>query len=203
VGQVTKALGSTANRSRFGANFQAAAAWKPVWTTVATGVSWESDYAESPGATTFNADLKLYFKPAARHVFAFHAEYSGWYRANRIGQMFIGALSGVRGLPARYDDGTRRWIANCEYRFFSPVSILTVDLGGVVFTDAGQVWNRDADPRLFDTPWTWGFGVRLGLSRIAAERIIRIDWARGPEGWVTTFGIGMYFSFDLGQLVRY
>jgi hypothetical protein len=80
---------------------------------------------------------------------------------------------------------------------------LTVNLGGVVFTDAGQVWNRDDNPRLFDTPWTWGFGIRLGLSRIAAERIIRMDWARGPEGWITTFGFGMYFPFNLGSLVRY
>ena len=80
---------------------------------------------------------------------------------------------------------------------------MTVDLGGVVFTDVGQVWDPTRPVELARAPWTWGFGLRLGFSKIAGERVFRMDWARGPEGWITTFGFGMYVNFNLDPSIGF
>ena len=117
--------------------------------------------------------------------------------------MFLGAETGVRGLRARGRDGSRRWIVNAEYRYFSGFRVLTLDLGAVVFTDLGQVWDRDLALSLGDAEFVYGAGLRFGLGRAAGEKIFRIDCARGDDGWIITYGTRMYFSFDLNSPVRF
>lgn len=210
VGHVSKALGSSVDRLQLGGDVQGGLGWGMLRTNLDLRVAWESDYEASEGATQVSARARLYLSPVARHTLAFNATRDGWYRANYFGQMFLGALSGVRGLPARWDDGTQRWTANAEYRYFSPLSVLTIGLGGVLFADAGRVWNPEK-PEECDQPLrhrsdavvTYGFGLRLGFPRIANERVFRWDFARGPEGWITTFGIGMYFDFNLANPLRF
>jgi hypothetical protein len=202
----SKVWGSTLNRTQLGGQVQAGLKLGPAWTNAEVRLYWDSDAEGHLGSTQVAAAWRLYLQPAPRHTFVAHLRHDGWYRANYFGQMYIGTLpgvpgegnaSGVRGLPARIDDGTRRWVGNFEYRYFSPLRILTVDLGGVVFTDVGQVWDETESLEMSRAPWTYGFGLRLGFSKIAGERIFRMDWARGPEGWITTFGFGMYLSFNL------
>ena len=94
-------------------------------------------------------------------------------------------------------------MANAEYRIYSPLRVLTINLGGVLFTDVGQAWNRDESPRPSDAPVTYGFGLRLGFGKILGDRVLRMDWARGPEGWITTFGFGMYFDFNLNGSLEF
>lgn len=203
---ISELFGSTHNRVQLGGQAQAGARFGAARTNAEIRLVWDTDAPGHPGGTQVAAAWRLYLQPASRHTLVAHLRHDGWYRANTFGQMFVGTLPGVpgegnaagtRGLPARYDDGTRRWVGNFEYRYFSPLEILTVDLGGVVFTDVGQVWDEDEPLNLSKAPWTWGFGLRLGFSRIAGERIFRVDWARGPEGWITTFGFGMYLNFNL------
>ena len=203
AGWVSRPLGSSVDRAQLGGQVQAGLHRGPLWTNFEARVVWESDADSSEGSTQVEAAARIYVKPWERHVLALQARHSGWYRANYYGQMFVGALSGVRGLPARFDDGTRRWTGTAEYRFYSPLTVLTIGLGSVVFADAGQVWQRDESPDLSLTHVTWGAGLRLGLGRWANERMFRIDFARGPDGWVTTFGFGMYFNFNLSPAMGF
>lgn len=202
-GRLPRMLGSTVARNQWFALAQAGASAGPLMVNLEGSVTYETSVPESEGRTLVHTALKLYLKPAERHLLAIRARHDGWYRSNNQGQMFLGALSGVRGLRARYRDGTRRWFVNSEYRYFSPLQILTVDLGAVVFGDAGQVWNRFEEPRLSDVELTWGGGLRLGLSKLSGDQVLRIDWARGPDGWITTFGFGMYFNLNLSQSMEF
>ena len=212
AGALLKVSGSTYDRAQVSAQAQAGARLGPAVTNAEIRLAWDSDAPQHQGGTQVAAAFRLYLKPALRHTLVAQLRHDGWYRANYTGQMFVGTLpgvpgegnaSGVRGLPARYDDGTRRWVGNFEYRYFSPLRILTVDLGGVVFTDVGQVWDPTRPVELARAPWTWGFGLRLGFSKIAGERVFRMDWARGPEGWITTFGFGMYVNFNLDPSIGF
>ena len=209
---ILKAAGATHNRAQLIGQVQAGTRLGPAWTNAEFKLAWDSDDGQYEGGTQVAAAWRLYVQPARRHTLVAIFRHDGWYRANTYGQMFVGAspgvpgegnASGIRGLPARYDDGTRRWAGNIEYRYFSPLRILTVDLGGVVFTDVGQVWDRNEPVALHKAPWTWGMGLRLGFSKIAGERIFRMDWARGPEGWITTFGFGAYLNFNLDPSIGF
>jgi outer membrane protein assembly factor BamA len=182
---------------------QAGAVWGPLWLNGGGIIRWESDDGSAQGATQVDVIGRVYIKPFSRQTLALRFHHSAWYRANYFGQTFVGALSGVRGLPARFYEGTRRWVANAEYRIYAPLRVLTINLGGVLFTDVGQAWNRDESPRLSDAPVTYGYGLRLGFGKIAGDRVLRLDWARGPEGWITTFGFGMYFDFNLNGPLGY
>jgi len=212
VAAILKAAGSTHDRAHVGAQAQAGKRLGPAYVNADLRLAWESSAPGSEGGTQVATAFRLYLKPASRHTFVAHLRHDGWYRANQIGQMFIGTgpgvpgegnASGVRGLPARYGDGTRRWLGNLEYRFYSPLRILTVDVGGVVFSDVGQVWDATSPVQFSRAPWTYGFGLRLGFSKIAGERIFRMDWARGPEGWITTFGFGVYLNFNLDPVIGF
>lgn len=212
VAGLLKAFGSTYDRMLVGGQLQAATLWGPAYTNAEVRMNWESSAPGSEGSTQVAAAFRLYLQPIARHTLLFHLRHDGWYRANKVGQMFIGTLpgvpgeinaAGVRGLPARYDDGTSRWVGNIEYRYYSPLRILTVDLGGVLFTDVGQVWDSTRPVEFARAPWTYGFGLRLGFSKIAGERVFRMDWARGPDGWITTFGFGTYLNFNLDPVLGF
>ena len=212
VAALLEASGSTHDRAHVETQAQAATRLGPAYANLEARVVWESSAPGSEGGTQVVSAFRLYLKPARRHTFVAHLRHDGWYRSNQIGQMFIGTLpgvpgeanaSGVRGLPARYDEGTRRWVGNLEYRYYSPLRVLTVDVGGVVFSDVGQVWDISRPVEFARAPVTYGFGLRLGFSKIAGERIFRMDWARGPEGWITTFGFGMYLSFNLDPVLGF
>jgi hypothetical protein len=205
---LARAFGSSVGRTQLAGQLQAGRHVGMAWSNLDLRMSWDSDAEGHPGGTQVAAAWRLYLKPWMRHVLVAHLRHDGWYGANYFGQMFTGTLPGVpgegnsggmRGLPARYDDGTRRWVGNFEYRYYSPLRILTVNLGGIVFTDVGQVWDENRPLAPARAPWTWGFGLRLGFSKIAGERIFRMDLARGPEGWITTFGFGTYVSFNRDQ----
>lgn len=197
AGKISADLGSSVSRNLYAGEFRAGAVLAPVYANLRAELTYETDFDESPGSHQLSTVARVYVKPALRHTIALRAVHEGWYRANRLGQMFLGALSGVRGLTARARDGTRIWYANAEYRYFSPLQILTLGVGGVVFADVGQVWNRGGNPHFDGAQWSYGAGLRLGLLRTAGDKVFRLDLARGPDGWVATFGTQMYFSFDL------
>jgi hypothetical protein len=202
AGKVSADLGSSVSRVVWLGQFQAGAVHGPVYSNMQASLLHEADDGTNTGRTEFYSEAHLYVKTALRQVLAVRAVRSGWYRANRQGQMLLGGLNGVRGLPARFDDGTRIWHLNAEYRYFSPVRILTADIGGAVFTDMGQVWDRGEAVRLHDAEWAVGAGLRIGLSRSAGDQVLRLDLAHGGNGWVATFGTQMYFTFNLKGSLR-
>jgi len=202
-GRVSADLGSTTSRDLVAAQFRGGVALGRLLGDFDCTVERETASGDREGALTLSSSVRLYFKPAIRQTLAVRLVHEGWYQANRKGQLFLGALSGTRGLSARGRDGTRLWYANAEYRYFSGWRILTVDLGAVLFIDVGQVWDRGEALRIGDAELSYGAGLRFGLGRAAGEKIFRIDVARGADGWITTYGTRMYFSFDLDAPMRF
>jgi hypothetical protein len=202
-GRASADLGSTVSRDLWSVSGRFGLAKSPVFCLFDGQLDLESSSGASEGTVELQATALCYVKPATRHTLALRLAHDGWYQANRQGQLFLGAQSGMRGLLARGRDGTRRWIANVEYRYFSGFRVLTLDLGAVVFTDLGQVWDRGGRPPLHDAEFVYGAGLRIGLGRAAGEKVFRIDAARGADGWIVTYGTRMYFSFDLNSPMRF
>ena len=202
-GRIAAGLGSTTSRDLVAAQFRGGTTLKQLFGDVDFQVERETASGASEGSLTIESAVRLYFKPALRHTLAFRFAHEGWYQANREGQLFLGALSGTRGLTARGRDGSRLWFANAEYRYFSGLRILTVDLGAVLFVDVGQVWDRGEALRIGNAEMSYGAGLRFGLGRAAGEKVFRIDVAHGADGWITTYGTRMYFLFDMKSPLRF
>lgn len=202
-GRISADLGSTASRGLVAAQVRGGMTLPGFFGDLDLQLQRESASGASEGSLTLDGSARLYVKPALRHTLALRLAHTGWYQANREGQLFLGALSGTRGLSARGRDGSRLWFANAEYRYFSGLRVLTVDLGAVLFVDVGQVWDRGEALRIGDAEISYGAGLRFGLGRAAGEKVFRIDLAHGADGWVTTYGTRMYFSFDLNSPMRF
>lgn len=95
-------------------------------------------------------------------------------------QFTLGADSGLRGYPARQFTGEKLMLLNLEDRqFWGKVSLgIKIDLGTVVFIDAGNAWKEEEDMDLSELNWSTGFGFRLGFSNLPKQPIFRIDF-----GW--------------------
>jgi hypothetical protein len=109
-------------------------------------------------------------------------------------QLFLDAVNGLRGFEKYRFSGKNELVFNFEDRIFSPWRILTVAPGGVLFFDAGYIWNENLPRQRIHTDV--GVGLRFGLTKSTAWRVIRIDFAKSLEtsAWVISFGTGMYFE---------
>jgi len=143
--------------------------------------------------------LRYYDKSLPRQTLAFNFEFD-YDKDPEIERPFIlGGDTGLRGYPAREFSGNKRLLLNMEDRLFSPVNILTVQLGGVAFLDAGNIWQISEDVNLADLNYSIGFGLRLGYTRSPNSRVGRIDFAwplnRGG-GFGVSVGVGQQFSLN-------
>lgn len=70
-----------------------------------------------------------------------------------------------------------------------------IALGTVVFMDSGNVWKEDEAIELNDLNRSTGAGLRIGLSKLPKQPIIRIDfgWATGDDEFAVTIGQEQYF----------
>ena len=142
--------------------------------------------------------LRYYHKFARRQTLAFNFEFD---YADKLedSQLLLGGDSGLRGYPARAFAGDKRLLLNVEDRIFSSLNILTVQLGGVLFFDAGNVWNEEASINLNDLNYSAGFGLRLGYVKSPDSRVGRIDfgWAlNGGGGFGVVIGVDQIFSVN-------
>ena len=97
----------------------------------------------------------------------------------------IGGGSTVRGLVNRRLHDRSRALVTAEYRW-RPSRFLDMAL----FVDNGTVAPRAADIRWNDFTTAWGIGARLHGPAFTA---LRVDAARGREGWVFVFSGGQPF----------
>ena len=86
---------------------------------------------------------------------------------------------------------------NLESRIFPSINILTVELGGVVFFDAGHVWKREQSIDFADLNYSVGVGFRRGFTKAPGSPISRIGFGypigRGG-GFGIALGVGQQFS---------
>jgi hypothetical protein len=99
-------------------------------------------------------------------------------------QLLLGGDSGLRGYPARYQDGDRRFLLTVEERFFTHWTLLELaDVGAAVFADVGRSWR----PGGADDPGAGyltdvGVGLRLGNKRSGNGSVIHLDLAMPLTG---------------------
>jgi outer membrane protein assembly factor BamA len=91
------------------------------------------------------------------------------WNLDNTNQFALGGNSGLRGYKARRFNGDKSFLVNAESRLYSPIEILTVALGGVVFVDAGRAWDRGSEIDLAELKYSAGFGLRLGFTRAPNE----------------------------------
>ena len=138
--------------------------------------------------------LQYYNKLLKHQTVAFNLEFDYGNRLETTRQFLLGGDTGLRGYKAREFSGVKRFLINFEDRIFTSLNVLTVAFGGVVFMDAGNVWDEDERIDLTDLNYSIGFGLRLGYTKSPRSRVGRIDF-----GWPINRGGGFGVSIGVDQ----
>jgi hemolysin activation/secretion protein len=108
---------------------------------------------------------------------------------------------GPRAFPSHAFTGDRAWFATAEYRYrVIPDLAKLAGIGVAAFADRGGAWFAGSPQR---NGTDVGIGLRIGPTRQADLRTMRIDLARRfandvePAGWVVVVGKG--FTFRTAQ----
>ena len=113
-------------------------------------------------------------------------------------QITLGGDLGLRGYKINQFSGQKQFLLNLEDRLFTPVKILTVALGAVVFFDAGYVWEKENHINFKDLRSDVGIGLRLGFTKALGSRIARLDLARAlnEDRYFISLGVGQVFGWE-------
>ena len=138
--------------------------------------------------SSIDIDLRQYFLIYKKYIFAFRG--IGGYIFGRDDEFFkyyIGGYGTLRGHPFLEYSGTKMFLVNAEYRFIFiegikfgwPLFFGIGNIGGVLFVDAGSVWDetytyKNEDGTLRDLKADAGFGFRLFLYPVV---ILKLDYA--------------------------
>jgi len=113
-------------------------------------------------------------------------------------QITLGGDLGLRGYEINEFSGQKQILLNLEDRIFTPVKILTVALGAVVFFDAGYLWEKESHINLKDLRTDVGIGLRLGFTKALAGRVARLDLAKAlnENKYFISLGVGQVFGWE-------
>mgnify|MGYP001825016597 FL=1 len=136
-----------------------------------------------------------YYRKFSGHTVATRLATKLGYDLDETRQFTLGGNSGLRGYPARQFTGEKLILMNLEDRqFWGNYTIgVPIDLGTVVFVDAGNAWKEEEDADLSELNWSTGFGFRIGFSNMPKQPIFRLDfgWAidsESEDNFAVTFG---------------
>jgi len=152
-------------------------------------IRWEKVWSQT--------EVRFYWKTPYRQTLALRGMTILTSRQENSFQLFLDAVTGLRGFEKYRFSGKNELLFNFEDRVFFPWRILTVAFGGVCFFDAGYVWDEKLAGQKLHTDV--GVGLRLGLTKSHAWRVTRIDFAKSLEtkNWVISFDTGMYFEIGV------
>lgn len=142
----------------------------------------------------FSLDLRRFY-PIKRdkQVFGIHM-FMGLSQDNvpRFDYYDVGGVNTVRGYEEYEFAGSKAVYFNAEYRF-----ALAGNVSGVLFSDAGGVWNKAGDMSLDPDEYvkSVGMGLRLNISYFGGLGPIRLDYAYAISREQTKihFGFGHMF----------
>ena len=142
--------------------------------------------------------LQYYHKWLRSQTLACNLEFDYGHDLEASRQFLLGGDSGLRGYRAREFAGDKLFLFNLENRLFTPLTILTVALGGVLFFDAGNVWGNGEAIDLADLHYSLGAGLRLGYTKSPSSRVGRIDfaWPINRGGFEVSIGVGQQFTLN-------
>jgi hypothetical protein len=128
----------------------------------------------------FEGAAFAYLRPPVNghHTFLLRADIASGWRTRTPYQLTLGGERGVRGYGLDQFPGGRRALFTAEDRFlFGWPSASVMDVGGVLFADAGRIWPGDA-PFGMDSGWRGSAGLGLRIAFPAGSRTpLRIDFA--------------------------
>ena len=106
----------------------------------------------------------------------------------------LGGKTGIRGYDTFFQSGDRAHFVNLETRFFTGLELLSVKIGGALFTDFGRTFLQDQDFTFRDYYLSVGGGLRLSFENWSRAELLRCDVAvtRGGQ-WELSVGTGQYF----------
>ncbi len=123
-------------------------------------------------------DAAYFLRALPRQTLAFHADYDHGWRLDPARPLTLGESNGLRGYGLRQFAGNRRLLFNSEDRIFIRDELWSLlDVGAVVFYDAGYAWPAGSPLRFADLKNSLGFGLRLAPSRSSSNSPLRIDLA--------------------------
>jgi hypothetical protein len=153
-----------------------------------------NDRSWSAGVT-----LKLFNRSLRSHTLASRISYVTSDRGDELpAQYTLGENNGLRGYAARQFSGSNRLRINLEDRIFTGWRLGALDLGALVFVDAG--WAGD-DTSQLSLRSSAGVGMRVGSNALLGADIVRLDFAYpfnpvdGQTRLSVSLSLGQVFSF--------
>ena len=129
-------------------------------------------------------DSQVYGVQAAYHYF--QTSHSRWYlgvqyhvghELAQFEELTLGDITGMRGYPADFQRGDKRYLINLERRYFTDIHIFNLArLGAVIFYDTGKTWGVDqyGKSKLLSNV---GFGLRFAPTKVRIGNIVHLDFA--------------------------
>jgi hypothetical protein len=144
----------------------------------------------------------IYIKPAISHTLVLSAMTDFAWRQRNAYQVYLGGGNGLRGYSFYEFSGSKLAIGNFEYRFYTPLEIMTVKLGGAAFCDFGNVWRQSENIDLKELKSDIGIGLRLGLTKSSTARVLNIDFARSlsDSGYYISMSSAASFNLNFANI---
>jgi outer membrane protein assembly factor BamA len=144
----------------------------------------------------------LYLKPAESHTLAIAAQTDFAWRQRNAYQVYLGGGNGLRGFSFYEFAGTKLAVSNIEYRFYTPLEIMTVKIGGAAFYDFGNVWRQSENIDLGELKSDVGIGFRFGLTKSSTARVVNLDFARSlsDSGYYITMSSLATFNINFANI---
>jgi hypothetical protein len=144
----------------------------------------------------------IYIKPAMSHTLAISAMTDFAWRQRNAYQVYLGGGNGLRGYSFYEFSGSKLAVSNIEYKFYTPIEIMTVKLGAAAFCDFGNVWRQSEDIDLKELKSDIGIGLRLGLTKSSTARVLNIDFARSlsDSGYYISMASAASFNLNFANI---
>jgi outer membrane protein assembly factor BamA len=127
----------------------------------------------------FENELRYFYPMFTNQMFYTQLNIDAGHHLDGENQLLLGGATGLRGYPARVQEGNRRVLFRMEQRYYTDLHVLQLFyVAGAAFFDIGQAWTPDVTPErhagfLKDV----GMGLRLSPSRTSRGTIIHLDLA--------------------------
>jgi len=127
----------------------------------------------------FESELRYFYPMFKSQVFYTELNFDAGHHLDGDQQLLIGGASGLRGYPARIQEGNRRLLFRMEQRYYTDWHVLQLlHVGGAAFFDIGKAWTpgitTETQPGFLKDV---GLGLRLSPSRTSGGTVIHLDLA--------------------------
>lgn len=151
-------------------------------------------------------DSVVYGVQGAYHYF--QSSHSRWYlgfqyhvghELAQFEELTLGDITGMRGYPADFQRGDKRYAVTIERRYFTDIHIFNLArLGAVIFYDTGKAWGIDqyGKSKLLSNV---GFGLRFAPTKVRVGNVVHLNFAVPTSAKAGTddyqFSVGAFQKF--------